>query len=142
TRLQALTRTFSLFVGAAGQWANKNLDNAEKFTLGGDKGVRAYPAAEGSSDLGALVNTELRYWVNPQWSSYAFYDWGHGRLSKTPTQPGDNTRTIHGFGLGVQYTNPELFTLKASLGFRGQERVQSEEDNPKARLLVQIQHSF
>ncbi|MBC7957578.1 MAG: ShlB/FhaC/HecB family hemolysin secretion/activation protein, partial [Cytophagales bacterium] len=36
TRLQALTRTFSLFVGAAGQWANKNLDNAEKFTLGGD----------------------------------------------------------------------------------------------------------
>jgi len=143
TRLQALTRTVSLFVGAAGQWANKNLDNAEKFTLGGDKGVRAYPTAEGSSDMGVLLNTELRYWVNPQWSSYAFYDWGHGRLRKAPDAlTGDNTRTIHGFGLGVQYSNPELFTLKASLGFRGQERVQSEEDNPKARLLVQIQHSF
>lgn len=143
TRLQALTRTFSLFVGLAGQWANKNLDNAEKFTLGGDKGVRAYPAAEGSSDLGALINTELRYWVNPQWSSYAFYDVGHGRLRKTPDAlTGDNTRTIHGFGLGVQYTNPEVFTLKASLGIRGSEAVQSEEDNPKARLLVQIQRSF
>ncbi len=143
TRLQALTRTFSLFVGVAGQWANKNLDNAEKFTLGGDKGVRAYPAAEGSSDMGALLNTELRYWLNPQWSSYAFYDVGHGRLRKTPDAlTGDNTRTIRGYGLGVQYTNPELFSLKASLGIRGKEEVLSEEDNPKARLLVQIQRSF
>ncbi len=143
TRLQALTRTFSLFVGVAGQWANKNLDNAEKFTLGGDKGVRAYPAAEGSSDLGALLNTELRYWVNSQWSSYAFYDLGHGRLRKTADAiTGDNTRTIRGFGLGVQYSNPEVFTLKASLGIRGSEAVQSEQDNPKARLLVQIQRSF
>ncbi len=143
TRLQSLTRTLSLFVGGAGQWANKNLDNAEKFTLGGDKGVRAYPAAEGSSDLGALLNTELRYWIGPQWSSYLFYDWGHGRLRKTPDAlTGDNTRTIHGYGLGVQYTNPELFTLKASLGLRGKEPVLSESENPKARLLVQIQHSF
>lgn len=142
TRLQALTRTLSLFVGGAGQWASKNLDNAEKFTLGGDKGVRAYPAAEGSSDMGALLNTELRYWINPQWSSYTFYDVGYGRLSKSPVVAGDNTRSIHGYGLGVQYTNPELFSLKASLGIRGNDPVQSEEDNPKARLLVQIQRSF
>jgi hemolysin activation/secretion protein len=143
TRLQAVTRTVSLFVGVAGQWANKNLDNAEKFTLGGDKGVRAYPAAEGSSDLGALINTELRYWVNPQWSSYVFYDWGHGRLRKTPDAlTGDNTRTLHGYGLGVQYTNPEIFTLKASVGIRGKEEVLTESESPKARLLVQLQHSF
>ena len=143
TRLQALTRSFSFFVGGAGQWASKNLDNAEKFTLGGDKGVRAYPAAEGSSDLGAIINTELRYWISPLWSSYAFYDWGHGRQHKTPDAlTGDNTRTLHGYGLGVQYTDPELFTLKASVGIRGSEPVQSEDGNPKARLLVQIQHSF
>jgi hemolysin activation/secretion protein len=138
TRLQALTRTLSLFIGGAGQWANKNLDNAEKFTLGGDKGVRAYPAAEGSSDLGAIVNTELRYWLDPQWSTYVFYDWAHGRTTKTE----EATRTLHGYGLGVQYTNPELFTLKASVGIRGNEPVLSENENPKARLLVQIQHSF
>lgn len=138
TRLQALTRSFSFFAGGAGQWASKNLDNAEKFTLGGDKGVRAYPAAEGSSDLGAIVNTELRYWINPQWSSYAFYDWAHGRITKSE----DVTRTLHGYGLGVQYTDPDLFTLKASVGIRGSESVQSESGNPKARLLLQIQHSF
>jgi hemolysin activation/secretion protein len=143
TRLQALTRTLALFIGGAGQWANKNLDNAEKFTLGGDKGVRAYPAAEGSSDLGAIVNAELRYWINPLWTTYTFFDWGYGRIRKTPDAlTGDNTRTLHGYGLGVQYTNPDLFTLKASVGIRGSEAVQSENENPKARLLVQIQHSF
>jgi len=148
SRLQALTRTLSLFVGGAGQWASKNLDNAEKFTLGGDKGVRAYPAAEGSSDQGVLLNTELRYWINPQWSSYLFYDVGHGQLQKRPADtaqgatPVANTRTLHGTGLGVQFTNPELFTLKASLALRGSEPVQSEGSNPRYRLLVQIQHSF
>lgn len=143
TRLQSLTRTLALFVGGAGQWANKNLDNAEKFTLGGDKGVRAYPAAEGSSDVGAIINTELRYWISPLWTTYTFFDWGYGRIRKTPDAlTGDNTRTLHGYGLGVQYTDPDLFTLKASVGIRGNDAVQSENENPKARLLVQIQHSF
>ncbi|MBX3622846.1 MAG: ShlB/FhaC/HecB family hemolysin secretion/activation protein [Rhizobacter sp.] len=143
SRLQALGRGWSVFVGLAGQAANKTLDNAEKFTLGGDKGVRAYPVAEGSSDSGAIVNTELRYWVDPQWSTYAFYDWAHGRDKAAATlSGGTDRRTLRGYGLGVQYTNPDLFTLKASLAVRGNEPVHTEEDNPKTRLLVQIQRSF
>ena len=111
--------------------------------MGGDKGVRAYPAAEGSSDLGAIINAELRYWISPLWTTYTFFDWGYGRIRKTPDAlTGDNTRTLHGYGLGVQYTDPDLFTLKASVGIRGNDAVQSENENPKARLLVQIQHSF
>ncbi|MEO8153267.1 MAG: ShlB/FhaC/HecB family hemolysin secretion/activation protein [Rhizobacter sp.] len=142
TRLQALTRTLSLFVGGAGQWSSKNLDNAEKFTLGGDKGVRAYPAAEGSSDEGVLLNAELRYWINTQWSSFGFYDVGHGRLRKTPDAiTGENTRTLHGFGLGVQYTNAEVMVLKASIAWRGKDPVTSESDSRK-RLLLQVSHSF
>ncbi len=142
SRLQALSGPFSLFFGAAGQWASKNLDNAEKFTLGGDKGVRAYPAAEGSSDEGAILNAELRYWINPQWSSYGFYDVGRGKAHKRPFGSDANYRTLQGLGLGVQYSHPELLTLKASLAFRGHEDVLSEDDNARARLLVQVQHSF
>jgi hemolysin activation/secretion protein len=142
SRLQALARGFSLFVGVAGQWSNKTLDNAERFTLGGDKGVRAYPVAEGSSDMGALVNAELRWWLNPQWSSYTFYDWGHGRDKVQDTLTGSSRRTLHGWGLGVQFSDPSLFTLKASLGLRGSAPVTSETDNPKARLLLQVQRSF
>ncbi|CAN7295623.1 ShlB/FhaC/HecB family hemolysin secretion/activation protein [Rhizobacter sp. LjRoot28] len=143
TRLQALTPRFSFFAGVAGQWASQNLDNAEKLTLGGARGVRAYPAAEGASDQGAIVNTELRWWIDPHWSSFAFYDAAHGRLRRAPDGPGDNTRTLHGAGLGVQYSNPELFTLKATLGVRGSEPVLSDSDaNGRSLLLVQLQHSF
>lgn len=142
SRLQALGRGFSLLAGLAGQWTDKTLDNAERFTLGGDKGVRAYPVAEGSSDLGAIVNLELRHWFNATWSGYTFYDWGHGRDKSQDALTGSTRRTLHGYGLGVQFTHPDLFTLKASLGVRGNEPVRSEPDNPKARLLVQVQRSF
>jgi hemolysin activation/secretion protein len=142
SRLQALGRGFSLLVGVAGQYTNKTLDNAERFTLGGDKGVRAYPVAEGSSDLGAIVNTELRRWFDPQWSGYVFYDWAHGRDKTEDMLTGDSRRTLHGYGLGVQFTHPDWFTLKASLGVRGKEPVRSEPENPKTRLLVQVQRSF
>lgn len=143
TRLQALTPRFSLFAGVAGQWASQNLDNAEKLTLGGARGVRAYPAAEGASDQGAILNTELRWWMDPHWSSFAFYDAAHGRLRREPDAPGDNTRTLHGAGLGVQYSHPERFTLKATLGVRGSEPVRSDSDaDGRSLLLVQLQHSF
>lgn len=142
SRLQALGRGFTLLAGVAGQWTNKVLDNAERITLGGDKGVRAYPVAEGSSDVGAIVNLELRHWFNPVWSAYTFYDWGHGRDRAQDMLTGNGRRTLHGYGLGVQFTHPDVFTLKASLGLRGKEQVRSEPDNPKARLLVQVQRSF
>jgi hemolysin activation/secretion protein len=142
SRLQALGRGFSFFVGMAGQFTGETLDNAERFTLGGDKGVRAYPVAEGSSDTGAIVNTELRWWINPQWSTYAFYDWGHGRDKVRGAFTENQRRTLRGHGLGVQFTHPELFTLNASVGLRGSEPVRSETDSPKSRLLVQVQRSF
>jgi hemolysin activation/secretion protein len=142
SRLQAIGRGFTLLAGLAGQWTDKALDNAERFTLGGDKGVRAYPVAEGSSDIGAIVNLELRKWFNPTWSAYGFYDWGHGRDKSQDALTGSSARTLRGYGLGVQFTHPDWFTLKASLGIRGKEPVRSEPENPKARLLVQVQRSF
>ncbi|WP_162255172.1 ShlB/FhaC/HecB family hemolysin secretion/activation protein [Rhizobacter sp. Root1221] len=143
TRLQRLTGRFSFFAGIAGQWASQNLDNAEKLTLGGARGVRGYPAAEGASDQGAIVNTELRWWLNPQWSTFVFYDAAHGKLRREPEGTDDNTRTLHAAGLGVQFTNPELFTLKATLGVRGHDPVLSDTDNTgRSLLLVQLQHSF
>jgi hemolysin activation/secretion protein len=144
TRLQAVTRKVSAFVGLSGQVASRNLDNAEKLTLGGARGVRAYPAAEGASDIGGLINAELRYWVNPQWTTYVFHDAARGKVRKTPTPTtsGSNTRNLHASGLGVQYTNPELLTVKATLGVRGDAPVLSDTDNSRTLLLVQVQHAF
>jgi hemolysin activation/secretion protein len=142
-RLQAVVPRVSLFVGLVGQFASKNLDNAEKMTLGGARGVRAYPSAEGSSDEAAVLNTELRLWIDPQWTGFVFHDAGHGKRFKRPADDGvSNTLTLHGSGLGVQYTNPELFTLKAAVARRGNEPVTSEADDKRTRFLVELQHAF
>jgi len=57
--------------GEAGKWTwnartsgqlhvrGANLDNAEKFQLGGPDGVRGYPVGEGSGDSGVLASLEL-----------------------------------------------------------------------------------
>jgi hemolysin activation/secretion protein len=142
-RLQAVVPRVSLFVGLVGQFASKNLDNAEKMTLGGARGVRAYPSAEGSSDEAAVLNTELRLWIDPQWTGFVFHDAGHGKRFKRPDDDGrPNTLNLHGSGLGVQYTNPELFTLKAAVARRGDEPVTSEADDKRTRFLVELQHAF
>jgi hemolysin activation/secretion protein len=142
TRLQAISRTFSSFVGIAGQWASKNLDNAEKLTLGGAKGVRSYPGGEAPSDQGLIVNAELRWWIDPAWSAFGFFDWGYGTLQKRPNPGVDNTRILHGAGLGVQFSKPELLSFKASLGWRGNEPVLSESGGDRAQLLIQAQKPF
>jgi hemolysin activation/secretion protein len=142
TRLQAITKTFSGFVGVAGQWASKNLDNAEKLTLGGAKGVRSYPGGEAPSDQGVIVNTELRWWIDPAWTAFGFYDWGYGGLQKRPAPGADNRRILRGAGLGVQFSKPDFLSFKASLGWRGTEPVLSEPDNDRMRFLIQAQKPF
>jgi hemolysin activation/secretion protein len=142
TRLQAITTTVSTYFGVAGQWASKNLDNAEKLTLGGAKGVRSYPGGEAPSDQGLIVNAELRWWIDPAWSAFGFYDWGIGGLQKRASPGTDNRRILRGVGLGVQFSNPELLAFKASLGWRGSEPVLSETGDSRVRLLLQAQRPF
>ena len=59
-RFQRLTDTLSLIVRGSGQWASKNLDSAESFSLGGPFGVRGWPVGEGRGDAGAVGTVELR----------------------------------------------------------------------------------
>jgi hypothetical protein len=44
-----------------GQWADTNLTSSEKFSLGGNDAVRAYPTGEAPGDRGWLATAELRY---------------------------------------------------------------------------------
>ncbi|MFT6404629.1 MAG: hemolysin activation/secretion protein [Marinomonas primoryensis] len=81
-RIQNLPNTFSLFGRIYGQWANKNLDSSEGFTLGGPTGVRGWPVGEASGDMGALNTIELRYDipVSASWGKIqiaTFIDSGH-----------------------------------------------------------------
>lgn len=86
-RLQSLPGAFSLLLRASGQWASKNLDSSESFSLGGPYGVRGWPVGEGRGDMGVTGTFELRYDLplpeklgGLQLST--FVDGGHVRLDK------------------------------------------------------------
>lgn len=56
-----LSNDWYLYTSLSAQWADKNLDSAEKFQLGGPFGVRAYPVGEGLGDHGWLATAEVRH---------------------------------------------------------------------------------
>lgn len=76
---------------ASHQYATKNLDSAEKFSLGGSGGVRGWPAGEGSGDQGSLVSLQWRcaplalsaIAKDAQASFSVFLDWGQIQQHKT-----------------------------------------------------------
>jgi len=118
-RLQRLGERFSLYGQLSGQWAGKNLDSAEKFSLGGPYGVRAYPQGEAPSDDAWLLNLEVRYRLAADWQLAAFADGGEGRLSHSPL-PTDvrNTRTLSGAGLGLVWSRPASFGVSGFLAWK------------------------
>ena len=118
SRLNALTSSLNLFIGAVGQLASKNLDSAEKVALGGPRGVRAYAPSEATADEAHVLTAELRYSVSGDASLQAFYDAGWARLNRDPL-PNGVTNNVHrrGYGVGVFWARSG-FTLRASLAWR------------------------
>lgn len=144
SRLQAVAPRVSLYASASQQLASRNLDAAEKMSLGGPRGVRAYPTAEGASDEALLVSSELRYWINRNWTVFALYDWAKGERQREvlPADVERNKILLRGAGLGVVASYPEWVTLKATVAWRGKRRAETESSNDKPRLYLQAQHTF
>lgn len=101
SRQQAITQKLSASVQARGQHTSDNLDSAEKFTLGGSSGVRAYPTGEGSGDIGWLASAEVRYAFMPQIAASVFYDAGGIEVNADKFLTTDNTRDIQAMALGL-----------------------------------------
>ncbi len=97
------------------QVSNQNLDSAEKFSLGGPTGVRAFAGGEASGDAGQLLGLELR-WTPLQVAGlsgvpYLFIDHGSVTQHRRPWpaalavgQP--NRVSLGGVGLGAQFAVP------------------------------------
>lgn len=133
-RLQLLTENVNLLVALSGQFADKNLASAEKMSLGGASGVRAYPTGQGIGDQGFLFTTELRYNV-PKFQLWTgdvtftgFYDAGRVKVNMTPlassTTP--NFVGLSALGVGMSVGKDNDFLLKTTLAWRG------ENDTPDA----------
>ena len=104
-RTQRLTDTTSLYLSWTGQWADKNLDSAEKFVLGGIYGVRAYPQGEANGDEGQLATLELRWRANDRWQLQGFYDGGRVTINRNPWLAENNARHLSGASVGATFTS-------------------------------------
>lgn len=143
SRLNGLTGRADIFVGLTGQFANKNLDSAEKIALGGPRAVRAYPVSEGIVDEGHVLNAEYRYSVLPELTVSGFYDWGWGWSNRNPlpNEP-DNKVSLRGYGLGLFWGAPQGLVLRGSLAWRDSGPPRSDGRDRIPRVFVQVSKSF
>ncbi len=92
---------WSVFGHVQGQRAAKNLDLAEKISLGGPNGVRAYPMGEVQADDAVTGTMELRYNWSTAMQLWVFCDAGYGHSSHQPMATDVlNRRSIAGPGVG------------------------------------------
>jgi len=143
-RLQRLSDRYSLSLALSGQYADKNLNSSEQFSLGGAYGVRAYPQGEAFGDEGNLATVEVRGNLTQRLQGVMFFDAGSVIISHDPYLPGTNTRFLSGGGVGV---NAKIFgiDIKAHLAVRGSGGLPTSEPatmNNKSRLWMQLSKYF
>jgi len=97
-------------VNLSAQYAFKNLDSAEKFSLGGPYGIRAYPNSEGQGDHGLMANIEFKHGFNQTLEGMIFYDWGLIQQYQNTYSNWDsgnpsleNIYELQGIGVGVNW---------------------------------------
>ena len=150
TRLQHVSERVSLYLSYHRQWAMKNLDSSEKFSLGGPHGVRAYPVGEASGDDGWRWTSELR-WNLPTregdenvWQLIAFVDGGHvNAYHNVPAgYVGAAGRSLYGAGVGVNWSNQANWVARAHYAWKiGPEDAVSDTDR-SGRFWFQIYKFF
>ena len=150
-RNQYLAGASSLNLIGQAQWASKNLGSAEKLSLGGPNGVRAYPVGEGAGDSGALISLEYRYPMPAALLPFgeplnlvAFYDHGHVRLNQNGQAVAGagaaNSMNLGAVGVGVILGRSGNFLIKTHLAWRTTRNPPSNGGNdaaPRAWLTAQ-----
>lgn len=141
SRLQQLVGRLQLYARLDAQWASKNLDSSEKFSLGGPYGVRAYPLGAASGDEGWLAGVELRYQLAPGWQVSAFADRGSVRLSKHRWTREGNRNDLSAAGFGItQYGTSHQMNL--SVAWPMGRRLPATEVDREPRLWFQASRYF
>ena len=144
SRMQKLSDSLGVYVGANGQLASKNLDISEKMELGGANGVRAYPEGEAYGDLGVVTSVELRwnlprsefYAMDPQF--IAFVDVGQVVYNKSSWTDDPNVRNLGAVGLGLNLIAERDFQLKFSVACKLGASVATSSPDASSRAWLQF----
>ncbi len=153
SRLHALGDSgFLVFLRYSGQFTRDRLDSSEKFSLGGPSAVRAFAVGEAPGDEAHLAALELRYAL-PNWGGKipgslvgsVFVDWGRSTLDRNPPLPGsntENTRTLSGYGVGLNWATARTWSAQGSLAWRAKGDLVNDKLDRRPRAYVQISRSF
>lgn len=140
-----LNRSGSLRVSThvRGQWASRNLESYNQFTLGGVNGVRAYTPVDGVGDHGVLASLELTQDIGPALSVSAFYDGGQVQKQADPSmQAALNRFSLQGAGVQLQGRYFQLhYTLTWAKGLKSYadwqpSNTESSPDNTRTNVSV------
>jgi hemolysin activation/secretion protein len=145
TRIQGLSENWRLGLTYTGQWAGKNLDSSEKFSIGGLTGVRAYPPGEAAGDDAQLLQMELRYAGGPlgpgQFSPFGFFDAGRSRIVHNGFAAAalatKNVRELAGYGLGAEWSVPGSLFVRAWQAFKATTEPATSDTDKGSRFWLQ-----
>ena len=98
--------------------------------------VRAYPEGEAFADQGYLLTLESRLQLNApkavvpgQLQLIGFLDIGTVQANKSPWTTGENRRTLSGAGVGLNWSQPQDYVVRAYYAFKlGNSKAQSAPD--------------
>lgn len=115
---QALNSWLIFQLISNGQQSSKNLDGAEKMTLGGPYAVRAYSNSSVSVDKGWVISPSL---IMPVYgidglTTEVFYDYASGKIQKFSKGP--NTVDIRGYGISLNYDLTSNLYINTSYAWR------------------------
>jgi hemolysin activation/secretion protein len=145
-RLQQLSENNAVYLGFQGQWANKNLDTAEQFYLGGANNVRGYDTGVLAGSQGQMVNLEFRRTLHigmpGSWTALAFADAGRVSVYKDRFAPGTNSAHTQDVGLGMRWQGDDQWSLSADVSHPIGARPALAGEAHDMRAWVQIQKGF
>lgn len=154
-RVQYLSAQSSILLTLNGQYASKNLLDAEKFYLGGPQGVLGYPVGAGVGDQGFTFAIEYRYLTGLRiadegLSLTAFYNYGKVQFDKVRNsstlqasvgQP--NTLALDSAGVGLLLGRDGNYVVTAALASRlGGPPPPGATSNPSTQFWFQLQKWF
>ena len=126
----------------SGQYGNKNLDSSQKFFLGGERTVRAYPTSEAGGTHGLLFKVDYDYILTDSITMATFYDHGYVKQYKKDFNPSTNQTltlvgntndvTLRGYGFSLEYLGPLNTSFKVTWSDRigsNPNRTNSNADN-------------
>jgi hemolysin activation/secretion protein len=129
SRLQQLSKQWSLYGKLSAQLASGNLDSSQKFFLGGASSVSGYPIGEASGDRGMDLAVELRRDFVVPWGGTLMgglaYQQGWLTNHKSPWTGWqgsnsiiENDISIKSLGVSLVQTLPGAWVLRGQLGWQ------------------------